>query len=88
MHPKKGLLLRKIGRQYMIVEVSAGNANMSNVYSLNHTAAQLWELLAAKDRTPEELADELAESYGISPERALGDVEQQLQAWLEFGLIE
>lgn len=87
-HPKPGLQLRRIGQQYMIVEVSAGNANMSNVYSLNRTAARLWELLSAKDSTPAELADELAEFYGIDSDTALRDVERQLKLWREFGLIE
>lgn len=41
--PKEGLKLRKVGKQYMIVEACEGNVNMSHVYSLNQTAAQMWE---------------------------------------------
>lgn len=88
VHPKAGLQLRKIGRQYMIVEASAENVNMSYVYSLNHTAAQLWEQLSKGDFTAEELSGWLAGLYGIDPEEALRDVERQLTAWKEFGLIE
>ena len=39
VRPKRNLQLRKIQNQYMIVEASAVNVNMSNVYSLNKTAA-------------------------------------------------
>ena len=41
VRPKRNLQLRKIQNQYMIVEASAANVNMSNVYSLNKTAADL-----------------------------------------------
>lgn len=88
VHPKAGLQLRKIGRQYMIVEASAENANMSYVYSLNHTAAELWEQLSKGDFTPEELAGWLAGLYGIDPAEAHRDVERQLGDWRKFGLIE
>ena len=44
VRPKRNLQLRKIQNQYMIVEASAANVNMSNVYSLNKTAADLWEI--------------------------------------------
>lgn len=88
VHPKEGLQLRKIGRQYMIVEASAEKANMSYVYSLNHTAAQLWEQLSKGDSTMEELSDWLAALYGIDPDVARRDVARQLAAWREFGLIE
>ncbi len=88
VHPKAGLQLRKIGRQYMIVEASTENVNMSYVYSLNHTAAQLWEQLSKGDSTVEELAGWLVSLYGIDPEEARHDVGRQLTAWKEFGLIE
>ena len=88
VRPRVGLQLRRIGRQYMIVEASAENVNMSYVYSLNHTAAQLWERLSQGNFTAEELASWLAGLYGIEPDVARCDVERQLAAWLEFGLIE
>ncbi len=88
VHPKAGLQLRKIGRQYMIVEASAEKANMSYVYSLNHTAAQLWEQLSKGDSTVEELSDWLAGLYGVDSGVARRDVERQLTAWEKFGLIE
>ena len=46
-------MLRRIGNQYMIVEACAGNVNMSNVYSLNRTAAWLWEQIAEDGCTTE-----------------------------------
>ena len=43
---RKGIQLRKIGNRYMIVDACAGNVNMSKVYSLNQTAAWIWQCVA------------------------------------------
>ena len=39
IYPQEGLQLRKVGKQYMIVKANENNVNMSDVYSLNRTAA-------------------------------------------------
>ena len=49
--PKANLRLRKVGKQYMIVESCADNVNMSNVFSLNKTAARLWDRIEQADVT-------------------------------------
>ena len=49
MMPKATLKLRKIGGKYMIVETSDSCVNLTNVYSLNETAALLWEMLCRKN---------------------------------------
>lgn len=86
--PKSGLRLRKIGNRYMIVEAAAAGVNLANVYSMNVTAAHLWEALAqGKCHTPEELAQDLCRTYGIDAERALCDVEIQLEEWRRMGLL-
>lgn len=86
--PKEGLQLRKIGKQYMIVDASGGNVNMCNVYSLNRTAARLWEQMADNGMsTLEELAAYLCANYEIDEPSALRDVERLLAEWRSFGLI-
>lgn len=87
VRPKKSLQLRKIQNQYMIVEASAGNVNMSNVYSLNKTAADLWELISTEERTVEELVEWLCSNYAVGADVAQDDIERQLAEWREFGLI-
>lgn len=80
--------LRKIKNLYMIVEASADNVNMSNVYSLNHTAAELWQLVNSGERTADELAGWLSDNYSIEPASALHDVERQLAEWKSYGLLD
>ena len=87
VRPKRNLQLRKIQNQYMIVEASAANVNMSNVYSLNKTAADLWEMISPGERTVEELIEWLCSNYDVDADIAKADVERQLAEWREFGLI-
>ena len=87
IRPKKSLQLRKIQNQYMIVEVSAENVNMSNVYSMNQTAADLWEVISTEERTVEELIEWLCSNYDVEADVAQSDVESLLAEWREFGLI-
>ncbi len=87
VRPKKNLQLRKIQNQYMIVEASAADVNMSNVYSMNKTAADLWEEISSNEHTVEELVEWLCSNYDVEADVAKGDVERQLAEWREFGLI-
>ena len=85
--PQSGLKLRKIGQQYVIVKACEGNVNMSNVYSLNKTAAELWEQLEKGNSTVEGLVEWLCSTYEVEKSTALHDVEKQVTEWQGFGLI-
>lgn len=87
LRPKSGLQLRKIGSQYMIVEASDENVNMSSVYNLNTTAARLWKRMEDGTSTVERLADFLCDEYDVDRATALADVQRQVDAWREFGLL-
>lgn len=84
---RDGLQLRKIGSRYMVVDACEDNVNLSHVYSLNGTAAWMWERLAEGISSPDELTDRLCEDYQVERERAFHDVEKQLVEWLRFGLV-
>ena len=84
---KDGLQLRKIGNRYMIVDTCSDNVNMSNVYSMNVTAADLWTQIEHGCRTVEELTDWLCCQYEVDRTTAFQDVERQLAAWQAYGLL-
>lgn len=87
--PRNELKLRKIGSKYMIVEVVDGCENLTKVYSLNETAAWLWEAICNAEKcTAGRLAEGLCAEYGIDADLARHDVEKQLAEWKEMGLIE
>ncbi len=86
MKLKENLKLRKIGNRYMIVE--AGEAvDLTNVYTLNATAAWLWEEMGNGDFSIEELARKMCDRYDVDEQTALADVGEQIAQWKEFGLI-
>ncbi len=86
--PKTHLKLHRIGRKYMLVETPEGCANLTNVYSMNETAAWLWQKICNGEKhTAEKLAHGLCQEYKVDPDRALHDVEHQLETWKMMGLL-
>lgn len=84
---KKGLELRKVGKQYMIVEAHENNVNMSDVYCLNQTAARMWERINQSECTSDDLIDFLCDDFDEDKAIVKYDVERQLAEWKVFGLI-
>jgi hypothetical protein len=62
--------------------------NFNKLISLNATAAFLWEKVAGKEFTAEEMAQYLIEEYGIDMELALKDSNALCKAWIEAGVAE
>lgn len=87
MKKRKDLTLRKIGKQYMIVENSENTINLTNVYTLNGTAAYLWEKIGEEEFTREQLTAWICERYEIDETTASEDVRTLVQEWVELGLV-
>lgn len=87
MKQVSNLILRKIGKQYMIVNANSGVVNMTDVFTLNNTAAQIWKYIEGKDFTSEELVDWLCDNYEVDRQTAEKDINRQLEDWKKFGLI-
>ena len=87
MQLKKNLRLRKVGSKYMIVDNSTEQVNMVDVYTMNETAAMLWQRFVEREFTPEEMVEVLCQEYEVTPEQALADVEALLGEWNSFGLM-
>lgn len=72
----------------MLVETPDDCANLTNVYSMNETAAWLWQrVCTGKEHSPEKLAESLCKVYNVEYDRALHDVEHQLEEWQQMGLL-
>lgn len=85
---RQNLQLRKVGKHYMMVEVCKENVNITNVFSLNETAAALWRYINSGTYTAEELAEWICGEYRVDGETALKDIRRQLEEWKEYGLLE
>ena len=88
MKRRTNLTLRRMGRRYMMVNAASAAQDTADVYTLNETAARLWERLGDDEISLPSLASWLAGEYGIAYDDALADVTTQVQEWREVGLIE
>lgn len=88
MRQKKGLQLKRIGSKYMIVNVVQNEVNLTDVFTLNESAAWLWQQTEGKEMIPEVLAEALCRRYEVEKETALRDVTRQLEEWKGYGLLE
>ena len=68
-----GIVARDTGDDYVLVPVTDNIADMKSVYTLNSTAAFIWDRLNG-DRTVKDIIDELEEEYEVQPKEALDDV--------------
>lgn len=82
------LRLRKIGSRSMVVKEVEGEVNMTDVFTLNSTASDIWSAFSGKDFTEEDLAGYLIDNYEVTRERAAADVADLLSRWKEYGLID
>lgn len=81
------LKLRRIGRHHMIVKAGDGRMDLTDVFTLNDTAAWLWNRIGTDSFTPETLAAWLCGEYDVDPGTALRDVESMLEEWRRYGLL-
>jgi hypothetical protein len=62
--------------------------DLSTVYTLNSSAAWLWEELKGKEFTMDTIVELLCENYDVSKEQAQSDAEILLQDFQKQGLVE
>lgn len=82
------LRLRKIGSRSMVVKEVEGEVNMTDVFTLNSTASDIWSAFSGKDFTEVDLVGYLIDNYEVTRERAAADVADLLSRWKEYGLID
>ena len=62
--------------------------NFNKLLSLNESAAYLWQELADKEFTVEDMAELLISRYGIDKQLAMTDSENLMKVWAEVGVAE
>ena len=80
--------MRTVAGRHMIVGDVDESVDLTRVYSLNDTAAAMWDILCrAGSATCESLADAVCSEYDIDADTALCDVRVQVDEWLRLGLV-
>jgi Coenzyme PQQ synthesis protein D (PqqD). len=88
MKLRSDLVLRTIGSDHLIVDPSQDMVDLSTVYTLNSSAAWLWEQLKGKEFNSDTVVELLCENYDVDTEQAKSDAEILLQDFKKQGLLE
>ena len=80
--------LREVAGETIVVSQGTAEVNMTRIISLNASARLLYESLANKDFTLEDVAQILSDTYGIPAEVAKKDAQVWVEALQKCGIIE
>jgi len=84
---RKDLMLRQVGDDYIIVEPGQDQIDMSRVYTLNETAAWLWEQLQGKDFVLADVTVLLLDRYEVDEQTATQDAAKLIELFQIQGLV-
>ena len=80
--------LREIAGETIVVNQGTAGVDMTRIISLNESARLLYQELAGKEFTLEDVADVMVEKYGITQELALSDAGKWVDILIRCGIIE
>ena len=88
MKIKEGLVLRRIGKEHIIIVPDRDSVDLTEVYTLNETSVWIWEQLKNDEFTIESIVELVQQRYDVDRERAMDDVEAFVNILMAGGLIE
>lgn len=88
MKLREDLVLRHIGDDHVIVDPEQDMVDMSKVFTLNDSAAWLWDELIGQDFTIVTIVKLLKEQYDVSDEQAEKDAQKLIEVFRENGLLD
>jgi hypothetical protein len=74
----EAIVFRKIGDDCILVPIRQGVGDLESIYTLNETAARIWELLDGTAKGTE-IRDKLTEEFDVTPEEAEKDLVHHLK---------
>lgn len=87
MKLKSNLILRKVGSDYIIVQPDQGVADLSKVFSLNDTAAYIWEEVQDKEFDLEHIKNLLTDRFDVDATTAFADGERLIALFKAQNLL-
>ena len=72
------IVFRKIGDEFILVPIRHNVGDLDSIYTLNETAARIWELIDGK-RSLHEIKNMMIEEYDVTPAGAENDLIEHLQ---------
>lgn len=86
MRIKEGFVLRKVGKEQVVVAIGPAAALLNGLIKLNASGVMLWNQLEQNTQRSE-LVDALLERYDITREQAEADVDTFLKPLLDIGAV-
>lgn len=87
MRLNPNLVLRQVGDEYMIVNPFSDTIDMTQIHTLNETAAWIWKKMEGKEFTIEDIKISICEEYEIDEETAIADATELCELWKKNGLL-
>ena len=81
------LTLREMAGEYIIVNPFSDTVDMTQIDTMNETAARLWQQMEGKEFTAEDIAEALCEEYEVDKETALFDANELCTEWRKAGFL-
>jgi hypothetical protein len=80
------IVSRKIADEFILVPIRQNVGDLESIYTLNETAARIWELIDGKMKV-EEIKEKLIEEFEVSPEEAEKDIIEHIMQLKEIKAI-
>jgi hypothetical protein len=72
------IVFRKIGDEFILVPIRLNVGDLDSIYTLNETAARIWELIDG-ERSLDEIKRTMIKEFDVTPTEAGRDVVEYLQ---------
>jgi hypothetical protein len=74
----ESIVSRRIGDEYILVPIRQDVGDLESIYTLNETAALIWELIDGKTQASK-IKEKIVEEFDVEPEEAEEDLIKHLQ---------
>jgi len=82
----ESVVSRKIADEFILVPIKQNTGDLDSIYTLNETAARIWELIDGLINV-REIMGKIVEEYETTPEEAEGDIIEHLRQLEEIQAI-
>lgn len=87
MKLRSDLTIRQLGDESIIVDPSQDMVDMTKVFTLNETAAFLWNQLQGQDFSVDNIVTILLENYDVTDKVARQDAQLMIDSFTKQGLL-
>jgi hypothetical protein len=82
----EAIVARKIGDEFILVPIRQRAGEVESIYTLNETAARVWELIDGQRRAAD-IRDTIVAEFEVGPEEAEADVLEFLGQLAQVGAV-